>query len=88
MFSYGIFKNFKNTYFEEYLGTTASQRLRKISPLLVLGKALLDGKQHNWVTNAFYWKYEPHEVGFVIFMLFLSSRNKLFRKYPRLQSVS
>ena len=53
---------FKNTYFEEHLGTTASERLRKISPLLVLGNAVLDGKRHNWATNAFYWKYGPHEV--------------------------
>ena len=42
-----VFENFKNTYFEEHLGTTASERLRKISPLLVLGNAVLDGKRHN-----------------------------------------
>ena len=42
-----VFENFKNTYFEEHLGTTASERLRKISPLLVLGNALLDVKRHN-----------------------------------------
>ena len=37
-------------------------RLRKISPLLVLGKLMKDGKRHNWVINTFYWKYEPHIV--------------------------
>ena len=42
-----IFENFEGTYFEEHLGTTASDRLRKTSPLLVLGKAALDGKRHN-----------------------------------------
>ena len=47
VFSCEIFKNFKNTYFEEHLGKTASERLRKISPLLVLGKVVLDGKRHN-----------------------------------------
>ena len=73
VFSCEIFRNFKNTYFEEHLGTTASERLRKKSPLLVLGKALLDVQQHNWTRNAFYWKYEPHEVSLcnihVIFIL-------------------
>ena len=73
MFSCEVFENFKNTYFEEYLGTIASERLTKISPLLVLGNAVLDGKPHNWVTNAFYWKYELHEVSLcnihVIFIL-------------------
>ena len=34
--------------------------LRKINPLLVL--RLPYGKWHNWATNTFYWKYEPHEV--------------------------
>ena len=38
---------FENTYFEEDLGTIASERLTKISPLLVLGNAVLDGKPHN-----------------------------------------
>ena len=47
VFSCEIFKNFKNTYLQEHLGTTASERLRKISPLLVLGNAVLDGKRHN-----------------------------------------
>ena len=32
-----IFKNFWNTYLEEHLRTTAPERLKKISPLLVLG---------------------------------------------------
>ena len=68
-----VSKNLKSTYFEEHLGVTASERLRKISALLALGKAVLDGKQHNWATNGFYWKYEPHEVIlcniYVIFIL-------------------
>ena len=38
--SYEFFENFKNTYFEEHLRTTGSNHLRKISPLLVLGKAI------------------------------------------------
>ena len=57
-----IFENFKNTYFEEHLRTTAPECLRKINPLLVLRKPLLDGKRYNWAANTFYWKYEPHEV--------------------------
>ena len=73
MFSCEVFENFKNTYVEEHLGTTVSEQLRKISLLLVLGNALLDGKLHNWATNAFYCKYEPHEVSLcniqVIFIL-------------------
>ena len=64
MFSSEIFENFKSTYSEEHLGTTASECLRKISPLLVLEKVVLDGKRHNGATNAFYWKYESHEVSF------------------------
>ena len=62
MFSCEIFENFKNTYFEEHVRTTASARLRKISPFLALGKAMLEGKRHNWAANTFNWKYEPHEV--------------------------
>ena len=81
MFSCEVFENFKNTNFEKHLGATASECLGKISLLLVLGNAVLDGKRHNWATNAFYWKYEPHEVSLcnihVIFIL------KPFRKYPR-----
>ena len=42
----------------EYLWTTVPVCLRKISPLLVKGKAMLDARWHNWVTNIFYWKYE------------------------------
>ena len=30
------------------------EHLRKISPLLVLGKPLLDGQLHNLATNIFY----------------------------------
>ena len=73
VFSREVFENFKNIYFEEHLGTTTSERLRKINPLLVLGNAVLDGKRHDWATTAFYWKYEPHEVSLcnihVIFIL-------------------
>ena len=47
VFSCEIFENFKNTYFEEHVRTTASARLRKISPFLALGKAMLEGKRHN-----------------------------------------
>ena len=54
VFSCEVFENFKNIYFEEHLGTSASERLRKISPLLVLGNAVLDGERHNGATNAFY----------------------------------
>ena len=36
--------------------------LKKISPLLVLGKAMLDGRKHIWATNTLYFKYEPHLV--------------------------
>ena len=54
MFFCEVFENFKKTYFEEHLGITASERFKKISPLLVLGNALLDGKRQNRVTNAFY----------------------------------
>ena len=32
--------------------------------MLVLRKPLSNGKQHNWATNTFYGKYEPHEVSF------------------------
>ena len=49
-----IFENFKSTYFEEHLGTTTSECLIKISPLLVLGTAVLDGQRRNWTINAFY----------------------------------
>ena len=51
VFSCEIFKNFKNTYFEEHLGTTASERLRKIIPLLLLEKAVLDSKRHTQLSN-------------------------------------
>ena len=44
MFSCKVFENFKNTNFEKHLGTTASERLGKISLLFVLGNAVLDGK--------------------------------------------
>ena len=44
MFSCKVFENFKNTNFEKHLETTASERLGKISLLLVLGNAVLDGK--------------------------------------------
>ena len=72
MLSRNVFENFKNTCFEEHLGTTASERLRKISQFFVLGKAVLDGKRHNRATNVFYWKYEPHEVGlFNIHVIFI-----------------
>ena len=47
VFSCEVFENFKSTYFEGHLGTTASECLRKISPLIVLGNAVLDGKRHN-----------------------------------------
>ena len=73
MFPCEIFENFKNTYFEEHLGSTASKRLRKISPLFVLGKSVLESKRQNWATNVFYWKYETHEVSlrniYVVFIL-------------------
>ena len=58
VFSRETFKNFKNTYSEEHLHTTVPECLRKISPLLVLGKPLLDDKRHKWATNTFYWKHE------------------------------
>ena len=58
VFSRETFKNFKNTYLEEHLQTTVPECLRKISPLLVLGKPFLDGKRHKWATNTFYWKHE------------------------------
>ena len=35
---------------------------QKISQLLVLGKLMLEGKIHNWVTYTFCWKYEAYEV--------------------------
>ena len=35
MFSFEIFENFNNTYFEEHLRTAAPERYRKIRPLLV-----------------------------------------------------
>ena len=38
--SYELFENFKSTYFEEHLRTTGYKHLRKINPLLVLGKAI------------------------------------------------
>ena len=44
MFSCKVFENFKNTNLEKHLGTAASERLGKISLLLVLGNAVLDGK--------------------------------------------
>ena len=39
-----ILENVKMTYFGEHLGTAASERLRKITSLLLLGKAVLDGQ--------------------------------------------
>ena len=45
VFSCEIIENFTNTYFEEHLRTMPPERLRKISPLLLLGKPLLDGKR-------------------------------------------
>ena len=63
VFSCEIFKNLKNTYFEDHLGTTVPECSRKINPLLVLVKPMLDGKRHNWVTNTFYCKYKLHKVG-------------------------
>ena len=54
MFSCKIFENFKNSYSDEHLHTTVPERLRKISPLLVLGKPLLDDKRHNRARNNFY----------------------------------
>ena len=54
VFSGEIFENLKSTYIKENLGTTASECLTKISPMLVLEKAVLDGQRYNWITNAFY----------------------------------
>ena len=62
MFSCEIFENFKKTYFEEHLLTTAPECPRKISPLLVLEKPMVGGRQRNRATNTLYCKYEPHEV--------------------------
>lgn len=62
LFPVEILKNFKSTYFEEHLQTTAPKWPQKISPLLVLGKAMLDGRKHIWTTNTLYFKYEPHLV--------------------------
>ena len=47
VFSCEVFEHFKSTYFEKHLCTTASEFLRKISPLLVLGNAVLEGKRDN-----------------------------------------
>ena len=73
VFSCEIFENLKSTYIKEHLGTTASECLTKISPMLLLEKAVLDGQRHNWTTNAFYWKYERPDVSLcnihVIFIL-------------------
>ena len=63
-----IFENFKSANSEEHLWATATERLRKISPLLVLGKPILDGKRHNWAIEQqiFFIEnmstYERHEV--------------------------
>ena len=54
VFSCEILENLKSTYITEHLGTTASECLTKISPMLLLEKAVLDGQRHNWTTNAFY----------------------------------
>ena len=59
VFSSEIFENFKSTYFEEHLGTTASEKNKSIA--CILGK-VVNGKRQNWATNAFYWKYKPHKV--------------------------
>ena len=48
VFSCEILQNYKSNYFEENLRATVPEHLGKISPLLVLGKPLLDGKRHNW----------------------------------------
>ena len=89
VFSCEIFEYFKNTYFEEHLGTTASERLRKISPLLVLGNAVLDGKRHNWATIMLFIKnMNLMKLVCVIFTLILSSRNNLSRKYPPPMHIS
>ena len=44
--------------------------------MFVLGKLLLDGKRHNWATNTFYWKYEPHEVRTFSYFLQASEEDK------------
>ena len=61
MFFCKIFENFKSTYLEEHLPTTAPECLRKISLLLDLGKPILDGRWHNLATSTLHCKYEPHE---------------------------
>ena len=60
MFSYKACQNFKNSYFEEYLRTTAPEYPQKIS--LAWGKPILDAKWRNWAANTLSWKYEPRKV--------------------------
>ena len=70
VFSRETFKNFKNTYLEEHLQTTVPECLRKISPLLVLGKPFLDGKRHKWATKYLLlktWTQEVYQIGFCYF---------------------
>ena len=80
MFSCEVFENFKNTYFEEHLGTTTSNRFRKISPLLVLGNAVIDENDTIEQQMFFIENMNLMKLVCVVFTLFLSSRNKLARK--------
>ena len=83
MFSCEVFENFKNTYFKGHLGTALSECLRKISPLVVLENAVLDGKRTIEQQMLFIESMNLMKLVCVIFTLFLSSWNKLSQKYCR-----
>ena len=73
----------KNKWEQLHLSTS-----EKIRPLLVLRKAVLDVKRHNWADKCLLLKHEPHVIVCAIFTLFLSPRNKPSRKYPLHRHIS
>ena len=73
----------KNKWEQLHLSTS-----EKIRPLLVLRKAVLDVRRHNWADKCLLLKHEPHVIVCAIFTLFLSPRNKPSRKYPLHRHIS
>ena len=43
---------------------------QKSKSIACIGKTDVDSKRHNWVTNIFYWKYEPQTLVCAIFTLY------------------
>ena len=63
-FSVKLAKVLREPILKKHLQTIALECSWKASPLLVLGKPMLDGRPHNWAGNTLYCKYGPHEVSF------------------------